>query len=140
MDWLREHSTLLSWLGGVAIASMLVPAVLLPILVVRLPPDHFVQPPSVAAPGTGRSLGQLIWRVVKNLLGAVLVLAGILLLLLPGQGILTMAVGLLLIDLPGKHKFERRIVGRPRILAAMNRLRAKFDRPPFVLGTPPPEE
>ena len=52
----------------------------------------------------------------------------------PGQGMLTILIGLMLLDVPGKRRLERRIVGRRRILQAINRLRKRFGRPPLVLG------
>jgi hypothetical protein len=61
--------------------------------------------------------------------GIVLTLPGV-----PGQGMLTILLGLMLLDVPGKRRLERRIVGRRRILKAINRLRKRFGRPPLVLG------
>ena len=51
----------------------------------------------------------------------------------PGQGVLTILAGLTLIDFPGRHPLVRSIIGRPAILAALNRLRARFKRPPLTL-------
>jgi UPF0716 family protein affecting phage T7 exclusion len=75
-------------------------------------------------------------RSGKNLLGVLLVVVGAILALpgVPGQGLLTILVGLLLLDLPGKRRIERRMVGRPRILRMINRLRKRFGRSPLVLG------
>jgi len=72
----------------------------------------------------------------KNLLGLALLCGGLLMLFLPGQGLLTMAVGLLLMDYPGKYALERKIVSRPSILKGMNWLRAKGDHPPIKVEKP----
>jgi len=79
---------------------------------------------------------RLTARIGKNVLGVILVVVGIVLMLpgVPGQGMLTILIGLMLLDVPGKRRFERRIVGRRRILHAINRLRKRFGRPPLVLG------
>jgi hypothetical protein len=69
--------------------------------------------------------------LAKNLIGYGLILAGILMLLLPGQGILTMITGLLLIDYPGKFRLERQIARQPAILKSLNWLRAKAQKPPL---------
>ena len=61
-------------------------------------------------------------------LGALLSLPGI-----PGQGLLTILIGLILLDFPGKRGLERRLVSRPSVLAAINRLRARFGRPAMEL-------
>ena len=77
--------------------------------------------------------------VAKNLLGVGLVLVGVLLSMpgIPGQGVLTILIGLVLLDFPGKRRFERRLVGMPRILRTINRLRARFGKPPLVLQERP---
>jgi UPF0716 family protein affecting phage T7 exclusion len=79
---------------------------------------------------------RLTARVGKNVLGVILVVVGIVLVLpgVPGQGMLTILIGLMLLDVPGKRRLERRIVGRRRILKAINRLRKRFGGPPLVLG------
>ena len=42
----------------------------------------------------------------KNLLGATLVLAGLLMLFLPGQGVITLLAGLMIMNYPGKFVLE----------------------------------
>ena len=58
-------------------------------------------------------------------------LAGLAMLVLPGQGLLTILIGLMLLDFPGKRRLERRIVARPAILAMLNRMRARRGRDPL---------
>lgn len=74
-------------------------------------------------------------RLLKNALGLVLIIVGILLSLpgVPGQGILTILLGLIMLDIPGKRPLEARIIQRPRILAAVNDLRARYDKPPLIM-------
>jgi hypothetical protein len=77
----------------------------------------------------------VVGRVLKNALGLVLIVLGFLLSLpaVPGQGVLTMLIGLMLMDFPGKRRFEQKLVARPGVLEAMNRVRAWLRRPPLVL-------
>lgn len=114
---------------GLALASVVVAAA----LVVSLPSTYFVDGPTSG----GRPERSLIvrWsvRVLKNVLGAFLVVAGTLMLFTPGQGVLTVLLGLLLLDLPGKRTLARKFVSLPRVHQALNRLRARFGRPPLVL-------
>ncbi|REJ76825.1 MAG: hypothetical protein DWQ29_15470 [Planctomycetota bacterium] len=69
-------------------------------------------------------------RVLKNLLGVFLVLAGLAMSVpaVPGQGLLTILIGITLLDLPGKRKMELAIVRRKRVLRAINWIRAKAGR------------
>lgn len=73
--------------------------------------------------------------IVKNSIGAILVVLGIVMALpgVPGPGLLTLLVGVILLDFPGKRALERKIVGQPGLLRVINRLRARFSRPPLVL-------
>ncbi len=71
----------------------------------------------------------------KNLLGVVLVVLGVLLSLpgVPGQGVLTILLGVMLLDFPGKPRLEHWIVSRPKILQTINKLRHRFSKPKLVL-------
>ena len=71
--------------------------------------------------------------VAKNVVGIVFVVVGLVLLLLPGQGLLMILIGLLLMDFSGKRRLERRIVARPAILKAMNAMRRRRGHPPLVV-------
>lgn len=73
--------------------------------------------------------------ILKNLIGFILVVLGILMSVpgVPGQGVLTILLGIMLLDFPGKRNFEYKLVSRPRVLQAINGLRRKFGKPPLVL-------
>lgn len=77
------------------------------------------------------------WGAVlaKNVFGVFLILLGIVLSLpgVPGQGVLTILLGLIMVDIPGKRPLEAKIIKRPTILAAVNDLRAKYDKPPLEM-------
>jgi multisubunit Na+/H+ antiporter MnhG subunit len=73
--------------------------------------------------------------ILKNILGVCLIILGVLLSLpgVPGQGILTILLGLIMIDIPGKRPLEAKIIKRPTVLAAVNKLRDKYGKPPLEL-------
>ena len=73
--------------------------------------------------------------VAKNLLGLLLVGLGIVMALpgVPGQGVLTILLGIMLLDFPGKRRLELKLVSRPKVLQAINRLRHRFGKPKLVL-------
>ncbi|MEM9703446.1 MAG: PGPGW domain-containing protein [Planctomycetota bacterium] len=126
----ERHSTALTALtvfSGVAFFGGLAA---LPWLAARIPADYFVgrRRPQPVSRRTGRprsAAAVVSLFFLKNLLGATLVLAGIAMLVLPGQGVLTILAGLMLTDLPGKRRLERAIVGRPLVLRALNALRRR---------------
>jgi hypothetical protein len=96
-------------------------------VVLALPADHF----AVERPG------RLRWtpgRVGRNLAGIVLIVVGAALSIpgVPGQGVLTMLAGVFLVDFPQRRRLERTLIARPGVLPRLNRLRARFGRPPLL--------
>jgi putative transmembrane protein PGPGW len=105
----------------------------IPILIVRLPDDYFIQNHRQTWLQNRHPVLRVSAYVIKNLLGYVFLLAGIAMLMLPGQGILTMVIGVSLIDFPGKQKLQRQLIGQPAVLRTINRIRRKFGRKPLVV-------
>ena len=132
MDLVEEHAELLAGLGLVS-ALMLVASVLaLPWVLGALPADWFVRPAGARHPGRPPLLG-LALALARNLLGWLLVGAGLLMLVLPGQGLLTLGLGIVLLDLPGKRRLEVRILRRPAVRRIVDGLRRRRGVPPFEL-------
>ena len=128
LPWLRGHETLFWWLGALSILMFVGTLVALPIIVVRLPADYFRRDQH-ATPHQWPTPLRLLGLVGKNLLGIVLVCLGVAMLVLPGQGILTMLIGLMLMNFPGKRTLEQRLVQQPAVLRAINWMRAKAHQP-----------
>jgi len=127
LDWLAPHQQLLLWVGAASLIIFTLSLLSLPWLVAQIPEDYFL---TKIRPIGDRNILAL-WT--KNLIGYGLILAGILMLLLPGQGILTTVTGVLLIDYPGKFRLERQIARKPAILKSLNWLRAKAHKPPLIV-------
>jgi|ERR1044072_230677 hypothetical protein len=104
-------------------------------IMVKIPADYFKEDrPRELLPDKHPAL-RLLAVIGKNLLGVVLVALGIVLSLpgVPGQGILTILLGIMLLDFPGKRKLEYKIVSRPKVLNAINKLRQRFGKPALEL-------
>jgi hypothetical protein len=103
-------------------------------ILIKLPPTYFADhhPPAFAE---HHPVIRWLGLIAKNVLGLLLVIIGILLSLpgIPGQGLLTIVIGLMLMNFPGKRALEKKLVSRPSVLGAINGLRARFGRPPMVL-------
>ncbi len=119
---------------GVSIVTFIASLLSLPWLVSRIPEDYFLREKRRPSPWKETHpairLGVLIG---KNVLGLVLLLGGTLMLFLPGQGLLTMAMGILLLDYPGKFRLERRIVRVPQVSESLNWLRSKRGVGPLLV-------
>ena len=108
--------------------------VAVPMLVVRLPSDYFSYRNRRRAPWADRHPAvRLTLLVAKNALGGAFVVCGIAMLVLPGQGILTMLLGVVLLDFPGKYRLQRWVVGHGPVLRSINWLRRRGVREPIAL-------
>jgi len=73
--------------------------------------------------------------VAKNLFGIFLIGLGIILSFpgVPGQGFLTILLGLIMLDIPGKRPLESWFIKRPAVLSAVNNFRARYNKPPLIM-------
>jgi hypothetical protein len=140
MEWLSgfwESLTLGRVLIGVGLFlfSLTISFVSIAIVLVKIPANYFSS--HYKQDFLPDSSWAVRWGAVilKNILGVMLVILGLLLSLpgVPGQGLLTILLGLIMIDIPGKRPLEARIIKRPTILAAANKLRARYNKEPLVL-------
>lgn len=130
--WSRYQQEI--WALGVASAVMLViSAMLIPFLIVRLPADFYIENNHRRRLFQDHPLLRITFLAVKNTLGALLLIAGILMLVLPGQGILTILAALALLNFPGKRALEMRILHQPAIMKSINWLRLRAGREPLSL-------
>lgn len=107
--------------------------VVVPWLVIRMPSDYLVRnPPMRTEWGHHHPAVRIALKVLKNLLAYCVIAAGILMLFLPGQGVLTIIAGLLLADFPGKHTLIRWTLTRPTVLRTVNWLRTRAHREPLL--------
>ena len=137
-EWLVRFWEALSWgriVWGLAftIVTIIASYALIVIGMIKIPADYFsstyVREINKDKHFTHR------WSVfiIKNTIGFLLVIAGIIMIFTPGPGIPTILLGLIMMDIPGKRPLEARLIQRPMVLAAVNELRAKYKRPPLIL-------
>ena len=122
---------------GLAIFSLITfvgTLIIVPMLVVRIPADYFLYKKRHKAPWASQHpLIRVIFIAGKNLLGYILVVMGIVMLMIPGQGILTIVIGLILVDFPGKYRLERWVIRHQSVLRSINWFRRRANRNPIVL-------
>jgi len=136
MEALLSKDILLS-LFILSIAGFVGSLIAIPFILIRLPPHYFDERHPRTWMENHHPVLRLTGLIVKNIIGTIFVLAGFAMLFLPGQGVLTMLIGVSLVDFPGKRRLERKLVGRPAVLKTINMMRAKFDRPPLTVAEDP---
>ncbi len=138
LEWIQTHEPLFLWAAVLSILIFTAFLAFVPWLVVRIPEDYFAGHKRPEDFKYRRSpITHVLLLTVKNIAGFLLVLAGIAMLVLPGQGVLTIMLGIALMNFPGKFKLERWIVSRGPVIRMINRLRRGKGRPELVLPAQP---
>ena len=134
MDIVVRHDALIWWLASLSLVTLVAVVIMIPIVVVRLPCDYFAGNKRVPAPWSGRHpVVRVALLTGKTLSGIIFLLAGTAMLFLPGQGILTILVGLTLLNFPGKFRLERKIVGLRPVRSSINWMRRRTGHEPLRL-------
>ena len=132
MNWLANNQEIVVWVATISFIAFIASLLMMPWVLVRLPVDYFLVNDS-ASLVTRRSIKQLLVFALKNIVGVLLLVLGILMLFLPGPGLLAILIGLVLTNLPGKKRLIAKLLQIPTILVPINRLRESKGRAPFVI-------
>ena len=135
LDWITIDETTVWYLAAFSIVSFIATLVLVPFLVVRIPEDYFAEKKRHRWEPWAHEHPLIRWSllIAKNMLGYLFIILGIAMLVLPGQGILTILIGIMFINFPGKYRLERWAVTRPPVLRAINSLRRNAGRQPLTV-------
>lgn len=120
---------------GLFVGSFAISLAAISFILIKLPSTYFQQSHSRNFWEDRHRYVRWAGLIAKNVLGILLILLGLLMSIpgVPGQGILTILLGIMLIDLPGKRQLEYKILKRPSVLQRINHLRQRFNKPPLVL-------
>ena len=123
------------WLALGSALTFIGTLVLVPILVIRIPQDYFVsRKRSTSGWRLLHPVPGLALLVAKNVCGLILILAGVAMLVLPGQGMLTIVLGIMLLNFPGKYRLERRVARMRPVARSINWMRNRAGHPPLKVG------
>ncbi len=136
LDWIREHKELLFWSGVGSVVMFVGTLIVIPILITKMGEDYFM-PDRKEAFADVHPVLRWVGIVLKNLLGAVVILMGVVMIFIPGQGLLTILLGIVLMDFPRKRKIELWLVKKEPVLKSINWMRGKAGKPPLQIPTDP---
>ena len=134
--WFSNHPGVLIGLGASSILIFIISILGISWFVAQIPEDYFLS--SKRKPSKWQEQKPILRLAVlfgKNIIGVSLIIGGLLMLVLPGQGLLTIVTGLLLINYPGKYKLEQKLVSIPSVFRALNWIRVKANKPPLKRKT-----
>ena len=124
-DWLGGHAAFTTVMLVISLVVLIASVWIVHSFLVSIPPDYFAWEHKPLE--RWRNLHPVFrWTllVAKNLVGTLLILAGLVMLITPGQGVLTLLLGITLVDIPGKRALERR--------KCINRLRSRAGQAPLM--------
>ena len=140
-DFLSDFFSSLTWskvLIGAAIflVSFLANLGIVSLILVKIPADHFSKSRKTKFWSGPRPWLHAAKVIGKNIGGILLVALGVVLSLpgVPGQGLLTVLLGIMLLDFPGRHRLEQKLLSKPSILNSINKLRGRFGKKPLELN------
>ncbi|MFA4838581.1 MAG: PGPGW domain-containing protein [Candidatus Neomarinimicrobiota bacterium] len=134
LPWIQTHRMLLGLLGGLSILTFLGTLLVIPFILARMPADYFVRQVHRRKRTSGLSRTvHYLFLILKNFIGVLFLMTGFAMLFIPGQGVLTILIGISLMSFPGKRRLERKIVQKPSVLSAINWIRSKAGKEPLIL-------
>ena len=132
--WLASHPELAAAFALGSVLLAIISIAVLVLAITRMSPDYFIAAAPPRDSWRGRHpLLRFFFRTLKTLAGLVLLLAGIAMLILPGQGLVTMLIGISLIEFPGKRRVELAMVRERHVLNTINWIRARAGRVPIIV-------
>ena len=129
-DWISDYNQIIQWAGIVSVFLFFLSLFLLKYVILRLPEDYFITASSISK-SHPKNPQKIIVRVAKNAVGFLLTICGIILLFTPGQGMITILIGLCLIDLAIVNQFKKKIINNSKVQKALNWIRTKKSVKPF---------
>ena len=135
LEFIKEHHQLIGWLGLLSVLTFFGSLLIIPWIIARIPADYFQY--EKRNPAYSQSSSPILSKtlnLLKNLLGCLFILAGLGMLFLPGQGLLTVLIGMMMMNFPGKYRLEKKILCRPSVLRAINWIRTRSKHPPLTVS------
>jgi hypothetical protein len=140
-DWAQAFAAwilqplVLTLMVGTSVLLFVLSLIGLPMVLTRMPADFFSRPErrQLKLAERRRPFWFIVLRTLKNALGGLLVVLGVIMLFVPGQGLLTIFMALFLLDFPGKRRLQRWVISRPAVHRPINALRRRAGRPPLAL-------
>jgi len=140
-DFLADFFAALTWRkvligASIFLVSFFANLGIVSLILVKLPADHFSKSRKTKFWSGPRPWLHAAKVIGKNIGGVLLVALGVVLSLpgVPGQGLLTVLLGIMLLDFPGRDRLEQKLLSKPSIVNTINSLRGRFGKKPLELN------
>lgn len=140
MDWpptngswnpLEWDPVMLLVMGAVSVLGMALVVAATHLVVRQMPIDYFRNRNAEIGHAGGSKAGRTAKEIGRNVAGVLLFIAGIVMMLTPGPGVLALLLGLILVDFPGRRRLLTRIAKGRKMREKLNGMRRRVHREPF---------
>jgi len=135
--WMEANPSFLFWGGLFSFLTVVLPLTVGPVVLSRLPADYFGPHRDAERSVSHHPYVRRLLSVLRNVAGAALVLFGLVLTVLPGQGVITILAGLTLMDFRAKRRWMRRVLRRRPVRTSVDWMRRKMGSEPFLIEEEP---
>lgn len=108
----------------ISLITFLGSLILIPLIIINLSPEYFSSKRRSMINYKNPVIRYLV-LILKNILGFFFIILGIIMLFIPGQGLLSITIGIFFINFPGKKRLEYIFFSNPKINKAINHIRRK---------------
>jgi hypothetical protein len=137
LAWIASHPQIFAATAALSLFMFVGTLLVVPILLVRMRADYFTEAYRPRSFANRHPVWRMTLIVIKNVIGFALVTVGLVMLVLPGQGILRVLIGLSLLDFPGKRRLERRIASQRHVRRSIDWIRCRRGRAPLKFDDDP---
>jgi len=126
-----DFRTIVTWLALLSLFTFILSLISLPFIIRRIPSDYFLKLSKEQPKVKGYDIKSVLIILFRNIFGFCLLLAGVAMLFLPGQGLITILVSLILMDFPGKKRVIAYLTGKKSVQKSIDWVRKKTKRKPI---------
>jgi len=130
--FIHNHEELILWLTIASVIGLIASFLLIPWILIQIPSDYFSHEKRQKHQWyNDLPILRVVLLLMKNILGIIFIISGIIMLFIPGQGIITIIIGVIFADFPYKYNIEQWIISHPTVLRYINELRTKAKQSPI---------
>ena len=125
INFFSLYSTYFYWLGILSTIFFIISLFFIPYLALVIPKDYFKK--------SSAKHSNIMVLFIRNILGIVILLIGVLLLFMPGPGMLVILISFILMEFPYKKKIELWFIKKTKLLEIINKIRKNKNKPEIEL-------
>ncbi len=125
LDFLSQYHNYFIYIGIASILLLILTIILTPYLICLIPSNYFTN-------NYNPKKHSILYIILLNSIGLILLLLGFIMLFTPGQGLITILFAIFIMRFPYKRKLELQLIKNDILFNTLNWIRAKFYKDTFI--------